>query len=391
MSGYAGLSVEDREATMRALAGNCLVTREVKLLDLSHRLISSVTPVALDGQVNFTDGDTVSRTLQMGFLDPDRALVLDGNAPSEGVAGLNRLIQVTMHVYVTELGRWVGCDVFTGRPSQVDRDGDTVTVEAQGKEILHLRATAEYTIPKGTYRAAAIRKILTNAGETRFRFPPNATGGKLPKALHVGGREEIRQPWQVARRLARLMPGDYQLDYDGSGYAWLRKLTAARAHTLVEQGPGANLTGRVKTTTDMKTLRNRVIVTGKRESGAAFSVDPIVAPASHPYSAQSLKIGSTPWYSTAFHDTSDLESKAELRAFGNARLKEHLAQSVNVQGTAVPVWHLDPGDTIGLESTTASFDFRWTEGSVPLGVGGDMTVGYQWPVRSATAGTIRRP
>lgn len=389
MSGYGGLTTAEKQALARTLAGDCWVRREVTLRGLGHTLVSDISDLALDGQVNYTPGDGVSRTLQMGFLDPDHSLRLDAEAPSQGVAGLNRLIRVTMSVYVPDFSQWYGVHAFTGRPSQVDRDGDTVTVEAQGKECLHLRTVSSNYLRKGTYLTNAIKHLLTIAGETHFRFPPGKTGGKLPERVNFGGTDEARQPWQVARRLARRM--GYRLDYDGSGYAWLRKVSASPALTLVEAGDGANVTARVRVGADLKTMRNRVVATGRTKKGKALYVTPETPKASHPHSGQSLKINGVPWFNTAIYDQPGIKKKSDLIQFQRARLKELLTENVTVQTTAFPYWHLDPGDLIRFEGASATFNFRFSEGSVPLGPSDSgMTIGYTHPVRNASAGRIRR-
>lgn len=368
-----------------------MIVQQVRLLTLAHTAVSTITPHALDGQVNYKDDDGILRGLQMGFDDPDHALHLDAESPTSGVAGMNRLIQVNTFTYVDALNDWVGVPTFTGRPSVIDRDGDTVTVEAQSKECLHMNTVGSYQLRKGANRVAGIRYILEKNGERRFRFP-DSYPGKLAGDVHIGGEDPARRPWLMAQMLAR--QAGLQVYYDGSGYACLRKPPSVPSWTLVEQGPGANLLSRIHTTTDLTAVRNRVVVIGHtvatktRRSTAIVEI--VNAAPSHELSPQSLAVNGVPWINAVYFDEPELHTRTEVRAYGVNQLRALLTESTDVQCKAVPVFHLEPGDLIGIKGSAVS-TFRFKEGSVPLGPSGDgMTVGYQQRVRAPSAGRIRR-
>lgn len=379
-----GLSAADKAAFTRALSTDREVVQEVRVLDLSHRFISTVTPMVLDGQVNYTGGTGISRTLQMGFFDPDHALHLDADAPSEGVVGMNRLIQVITHVRVPELNRWVALASFTGRPSKLDRDGDTVTLEADSKECLHLRGVSATHIPKGTNYVTAIKTLLK--GEIRFRFPTGITR-KTTTNLNYGGSDEEMQPWLRARKMAGGL--GMQLFYDADGYVVMRKAPTQAEWTLTEQGDGANMTARMKRTTDLTAVRNRVVVTGQ-VGGKAFTVtdDAAKLDPKGPYTAAALATNGVGWSNTAFEEQSDMNTRAKVTSYARLKLGEYLTESTTLTGGIVPVWHLEPGDLVRMNLLGAGFDFRWSEASIPLGPSGDATVGHISRVRAPTAGRI---
>ena len=395
LPGFTAAEVAAYERALRTHAG---VATTVQMMDLSHHLIASVTPVSLDGQVNVSENDGVVRTLNMGFLDPDRALRLDGDVPSAGVAGMNRLIRVTQYVQVEELDRWLGVAVFTGRPSLLERDGDVVTVTAQSKECLHLHTVPGFTIRKGASVAGAIRYILAAAGETRFRIP-SGIPDRLPTAIQVGGQDTEQQPWTVARRLAASL--GMQLFYDNWGFVVLRQFPQDYAWTLVEHGEDANTLSRVRTSTDLTSIRNRVVVIGHtteikgRKGVPSRSSRPLVkvlhAPEDHPFSEQSLAVNGVPWIDAAYYDEPNLHTTSQVLRFGSAQLTRLLAESTHVQTTMVPIFHLDPMDLLQMRSATGTFGFRFRSGSIPLGASAEgMSVGWINTVRAASAGRARR-
>ena len=154
-------------AYMRALSTQTEQRVWFTLMTLDHTVLRAIHPVALDGQVDFNDDDSadVLRRLQVGFYDPDHALRLDSDAPTDGVAGANRLIKATVAHKVEELGRWVPVDCFTGRPSVIARDGAKVTIQAQDKSCLFLRNRKTDTIKKGERVVTAIRNRLAHPGD----------------------------------------------------------------------------------------------------------------------------------------------------------------------------------------------------------------------------------
>lgn len=388
-----GMSAADSAAYTKAAGEDCDVRILVEQFDLSHNLLASLAPVQLDGQINVTGGetDTIARTLQMGFLDPDHTLVMDSDMPTDGVGGIDRLLRVSTYLR----GRdhiWLGAPAATMRPSAFARNGDTVTVEAQSKECLHLRLVSPYTIPKGTPHVAAIRRILELGGETRFRFPPNTTM-KLAAAVTVGGPDETLMPWKVAWRLARDL--GMQLYFDTTGYACLRKAPTAAAWRLVQSGLGANMLTAPRISVDMSEIRNRVVVTGKtiatKRSKSRTITSPQALPASHPFSAQSLAQNGVPWYRTEFYTSDTLRSQGALDAFAKQQLTEWSTQKVSIEASALPVWHLMSNDLIEVHTANGEvYEQRLQSSSIPLGPSETgMTIGYEARVRSAAAGRIR--
>lgn len=393
---YPSLTSAQRNLYFAALGNNALVYSQIQTLTLSHALVSSLNTVYIDGQVNINDTDGAQKVLSCGFRDPGHQLRLDAASPYDGVNSLDRLIRVTQHVFVRPLNDWVSVDVATCRPTVVNRDGEIVTVEAQSKESLHLRKVPSYTIKKGTNVVNAIKYILTKSGETRFRLPVGHKA-RLPKDVHVGGPDDTRQPWLVARRLAKSL--SYQLFYDGPGYACLRAYPSAAAWRLIDIDDGGvigpNLLAPVKTSTDLSAIRNRVVVTyhttaTKKKKSQSLAVA-LAADPKHPFSAQSLAMNGVSWFSTEFYDQTNIHTEAKAREFARKQLTEKLTQGVKIEARIIPVWHLIPSDVLAVKTREASFNVRLSEASVPLGPSDEgMTIGYQKFVRRAATGLIKR-
>lgn len=389
------LTVAERPAYLRALNGHALQRVDFHLLNLDHALISSLHPLALDGQVNYnSDGDgTVARTLQAGFLDPDHSLNLDSDAPTDGMGGLHRLLRVRHSVWVDELDKWATTDIFTGQPMVPKRDGDTITLECHDKSARHLRFAPPTTIRKGTPWITAIRQGLRAAGEHHFRFPSaTLVGTKVPRNIPVGGADEARQPWKVWKSLAR--QHGYQLFYDGSGYAVLRKIPAGTpVITWRMEGDEANILGPLSYTADHTKVRNRVVVTSKRTVGRRnVSLSAAAQTPSGLYAPAVLAAGDVPWTNTEYFANNALTRRASLLNVARQRLKTNTTQAVTINLPVMPVFHLDPLDRCRVTTADASVDFALREASVPLfddGASG-MTIGSQKNVRSVASGRIGR-
>lgn len=374
------LTMTELPTYLRSL--NTLTTQRVRftLMDLSHNVLRDIHPLALDGQVDFNDDDAadVVRTLQAGFFDPDHALELDTDAPTDGVAGMNRLVRVTVSHWVEPLDRWVSVSVFTGRPSVIGRDGEKVVLRAQDKACLHLRTAPADTIKKGTPVVKAIRDGLYAAGERFFRFP--STGSVKDRVTHdtaVGGRADEHQPWKVWRRLAH--DAGLQLFYDGAGYAVLRPYPAGAP---LATWSASSLTSNVQTETDLTAIRNRVIAHGHKKS-----VHTETAPASHPLSPRNLAVNGEPWVNAYHVDAPHLRGAA-LARHARRILVQQLTQGVSVKASVVPLFHLDPLDHCRIVKVEGAVSFNLHDASVALGPDGDMSIGAQRRVRRASAGRI---
>lgn len=380
-----GYSAAEVRAYKALLSESAIFDIDIRLLTLSGRYMTALRPVGIDGQINFLNED-INRTLQLGLFDPDHRLHLDSAAPTDGALGLNRLIQIRHGLYVPSLAKWIWVDAFTGRPSVVDRDGDSIVIEAQGKECRHLRGVPSATIPKGIPVVRAIREGLQAAGEVRTAIPSaTVIKTKVGKNTPIGGPNPENQPWKVWKRLAA--SAGCQLYMDGSGIPTLRRIPQKPSFTWTED----TILSRIKVGNDLTTIRNRVVASGAKKVRAVANAN-----GSNPFSAKNLASGGVPWSNTEFFDNPGLTTNAKAQVFANQKLRELLTEQIDVSFDAIPVYHVNPGDVCRVEHPDGAFDFVFREGAAPIMAspgegeqeGFPMSIGTLKRVRRAAAGRI---
>lgn len=378
-------SAAEIAAYKRQLSTSAMFDIDIRLLTLSGRYLTALRPVGIDGQVNFLNED-IDRTLQLGLFDPDHRLHLDSAAPTDGALGLNRLIQVRHGLYVRSLSKWIWADAFTGRPSVLERDGDSIVIEAQGKECLHLRGVPSSTIPKGIPVVRAIREGLLAAGEPRTAIPSaTVIKTKVGKNTPIGGPNPENQPWLVWSRLAA--SAGCQLYMDGSGIPTLRRIPSKPTFTWTED----TILSRIRVANDLTTIRNRVVASGAKKVRSVASAN-----GHHPFSAKNLAIGGVPWSNTEFYENPGLTTNAKAQAFANQKLRELLTEQIDVSFDGLPIYHANPRDVCRVEHPDGTFNFVLREASIPLMAapgegqqeGFPMSVGSLKRVRRPAAGRI---
>ncbi|MGI8682078.1 MAG: hypothetical protein ACR2JO_08105 [Mycobacteriales bacterium] len=364
-----GLTAAELPLFHAALTRSHTFTLDVDVLDMEQKPVSSLSPVVTDGQVNLSDDGEVTRSLSMTFLDPTRSLQLDSDSPSDGALYADRMISVRHSIRVPELGRSVSVPVFCGPLVKFDRTGSEVSVEAQGKESLAKDDVPTLVCRAGMLTVDAIRTILSErCGETFFAFPANVRA-RLGKDVTVGEADELR-PWVVCLALAKSL--GMQLFYDGAGTCRLRKIPVSPVFELLADADGANITAPVAISHDFTEIRNRVLVTGAPGITAVAT-----APASHPLSPTRLGRNGVPRRKTLFYEDDKLTSRAAAQAVANRELGHYLAETIGVSCSIVPAMHLDVLDLGRITTRDFAAEFRLRSASMPLGTGGDMTIGWQ--------------
>jgi hypothetical protein len=186
----------------------------------------------------------------------------------------------------------VDVPVFWGLITGLSQDGNEVTIQAAGKEILGLDPHLLWNtmeLHKGRRRIAAIRDVLEAIGETRFDLPD--LSAKLLKPLSLNRHA---QPWHVAKAIAG--GEDWQLFYDGRGRARVRRWPQNRVYTW-RAGDGGTLLSRPKIAYDISAVRNLVEVLGPEPKGPPKRIRAVArARAKHNLSAESLKRNGHPRY-----------------------------------------------------------------------------------------------
>ncbi len=362
-----GTAVIDLDAYHAALASHAEPETKVEILTAVHEPVAEVTAVTLPGaQFNFPGEDAeVSRTLQLDLYDPDHALQLDSDSPADGAVYADRFVRVTQTIASPLLAVPASVYAFTGPLVQFKRNGDVVSVEAQGKEQRARTDVPSLVCQKGMYVVDTIEKIMVQAcGESvgRLSFPSNLTE-KIPNVVTVGRVEEL-WPWTVCLKLARSI--GKQLFYNGEGVLVLREAPAAPVFTFTPLGP-------VAVEHDWSTVYNRVDVKGRR------TVSAIAQLITHPFSPSRMGRNGVDWQRTLFVSDDKIATNVQAVTVANNELAKASSQDLKVQATVVPVWHLDPLD----KGLVGEHVVTLMDASVPL-TGENMTIGETERVRTPT-------
>lgn len=376
-----GLTSTEYVAYMRTMLGSHNFTVRADVLTTSGKAIDSIRETFLDGQVNIQKDGPVRRTATLTFFDPDRRLQFDSDSPFSSSLFLDRMIRVRHSVNVPGVG-WVSSTPFVGPVTTVSRDGDVVSVECQDKASLVARGRPPLTVKKGTNSVAAIRRIMTAAGERQFRLP-DANKRRLSKAYTVGWSDDA-SPWIVCEKIAKAL--NLRLSYSCDGYLTLRPLPAATAASI----DGRHLTAPLQTQFDATLVINAVRVQGtikpkkKPKSKKSTEARPekvastAVARASHPLSPARLGRNGAGRYLPLLVEGEEYPKQSDAQKQANALLADGLkASTAVVSASCLPLFHLDADDLIRIETDTTTVKIRLNEASIPLGVGGDMTIGTQ--------------
>lgn len=344
---------------------------EVDILNMDGDTLERLTPQVIDGQVNFDLSAAVTRSAIVTFFDPRRLLGFDSDSPAEGAVYGDRMIRCTVAINGPLLAAPVACEIFTGPLVAFSRDGALVTVEGQGKERFGLgSAWRLQSFKKGTRKTDVIRALATERmGETQLAIPD--LGPRLPKPVNIGRRTQV---WKVMQQLAKSM--DRQLYYDGSGTLRLRKQPQRPTWRVRGDVERANLCSPLSVDADLTDVRNVVWVRGGKPKGAKHPVQyPAVAPRRHPLSPYRLGQGSSELRLVEEVENGNIRSLTEARNRAETLLRDRLRQQVNVSYECLPVYHADPGDLWLVETSTTTLEHRLKTASIPLGIGGPMTVG----------------
>lgn len=333
------------------------------VLNLNENLVGRVQ--VLDGQVNLASGQAIRRTATLTLSDPDGALDFSTSSTWSGTSlWADRLVRIRHTVEVPGYGP-VTATPFIGVPSAMSRSGAEVQVELQDKSALAIRGARPYSVRKGANALAALRTILSYCtGEFRFRFPARHPR-RCAIAYSVGMTDEA-SPWTVARRLASRELG-MQLIYSCDGYATLRRTPTASVATF------SGVTEQANSSVDFSTVSNRVTVRG----ATAKIVQTRQAAATHALSPTRLARRGVPRYLPLLISESAYKKNTQAATRANAELAAALGVGEESGVSVIPMFHLDADDLVRVWADGSTVLVRLSNASIPLGVGGDMTIGQR--------------
>lgn len=374
-----GLTSAERSAFHRALRSSHTRRIKVYITALDGSVISDVSQWLLDGQVLVDYEGEVTRTLTMSLLDPQHSLNFDSDSPADGALYADRMIRVDYIVKVDELADHVTTRVFHGPVTQLDRTGDIVNLEADGKERLAMGDMwRPLTIKKSTPKTDAIRTILRErAGETSFDIPD--LSGAAYRLAATASYARTHVPWASSMALASSL--NRQLFYPGDGIATLRVLPDSPVWTF-KSGDGGDIVSEVAISNVMEDVKNTIVVVGAKPKGAKVRIQGVaVAEATHALSPYRLGRNGISRFLVETIEDDQIKTQAAADAKAKAVLNDRLRSVVEVTFDVLPIPHLDPGDLVALDYGDAGgpvIEFRLNQFSIPLGTEGSptMSIGY---------------
>lgn len=329
---------------------------EAQVLNLNEQPVGQLD--VLDGQVNLLNDVQIKRKATLTISDVDGALLFGATAAWSGTTLFaDRLVRIRHTVTVPGYGE-ITATPFVGVPVIMSRRGVEVDVELWDKAALGIYGSKPYTVGKGMNAVNAIKAIMADrTGEFRFRMP--ALPRRLSKAYSVGWTDEA-SPFAVAQRIASAELG-MGLFYSGDGYLMIRKAPNRACTTF------AHLLEMPTSSVDFTLTKNAAIVKGTKVTGFRM------ASAANPLSAASLARKGVPRWLPVVVENPEIKKQAGADGLAARTLAGNLGVAAENGVAVVPMFHHDWGDLVGVHGQL----LRLTDASIPLGVGGPMTIGVR--------------
>lgn len=365
------LTASEQAAFHRALVTDHDIDIRVSLLDLEEKHLGDLSGLVMGGQVVASDGE-VSRTCQVSILDPENSTGVDNDRPGQA-AGLSRMISVTYGVWVDDIGaegEWVRVPIFRGPITKVSRDGDTLEIEAMGKEHL-LRSPAGFTkvYAAGLTRTGVIKDIALRCGERFMHIPQQkARTGKNSIMVKLD-RDSV--PWSSMAAAAKSMR--MSLYYDGAGMLRLRRQPTRTSWWFKED----HLLSEPKISLGDEDVINTVHVKGSPPEGKKKLIESRGSlPKWHGHSPWSLGRNGVPRYLVEVIEDDEIRTQADADYARDVRLRELFVESYEVSFDCLVIPHLDRMDVCHLGWSDFPMAFRVRSFTIPLKADESMSIGY---------------
>lgn len=352
-----------------ALRGHAREHTYVNVLELDGEHLASLDTTGCGGQVLVDRNATgSSRLLRLRLDDPNRQLDFDPATPDDAAVFLTHMIQVKKSVWVEAVDRLVTSTIFTGPLRRSWRDGATLRIVCHGKEQLARRPLGDtLTIEAGTPKMEAVRIILARAGETRFALPD--LPAELARPLSLG---PTSRPWDYAQLITE--SENQQLYYPAGGAATVRRWSRQPLYTFRTGAAGEVLgTPRVPIVVD-DDFTNAVEVLGANPPGPQNRVRVVVpAPADSLLAAgvDGSRGGGYAGLIPRRYVNPLIDDEETAYAIGERIMDDILLGIARPRFDAQPIWPLEEGDMVELETDDVSVPFRFDRYVLPLSARGD--------------------
>lgn len=364
-----GLSSADQKLFEQSLYTGYNLKIVVQVLDTSHRYITDVSSMLIDGQVNYSYWDPISYSASLTLLDPDNLVGFDTSSPSDNALYADRMLRILYCVYSELLPKWVDIPIFCGPVTKVARDDAVLSVECQGKESLVTEPTMAWyakTYPKGKTGPATIELVMREkAGETKF---------SLDQMTYTLGHDYVLNATSVIWTFVNTLSASRhirQLFYDGRGVLRFRERPSRPVWTFTEN----TLLSVPKLDYNHAEIRNGVTVQGATPEGKKQLRAHRYLPDAHPSSGISLGRNGVKRIMMEILDDSGLATQAAVDAEANKQLALLDDANVGFEFDSFVIPHLEPGDIFHLVTRDVSIQLMLDQYSIPLKAGSPQTNG----------------
>lgn len=374
----------------------------IRILNRSEKVIQQLdVPGArmTSGEIQVDSRADITRSLSMGFADPQRRLGFDASSPATGALFADNMIAIEYCVLVPGVG-WIEIPCFWGPITNFNRAGSQVTIEAQGKEALALDphfVTQGYTIRKGRRVDLAIKDVMDRVGETRYSMPD--LPARLPrhravepedeswdvvkfgweadtKVWHGKGKKRHKERTTVEFNGLISLAGAMQAFYSGDGRLTVRRRSSTIVLVLQR---GRDLLSDPEISWDALAARNHVVVTGAKVTIGKRHVQrrasATLAP-QHPLSPQALSRNGKLRYMTEFLAVDGLKTHQACVDRARIVLDQKSQDGLELAFDALPFPMLEENDRIRVVTESYTLDFPLRTFSIPLVPGDPMRIGY---------------
>lgn len=375
------LSGTDLDDYLDTLRSSHLIRVHLDVLDSDDNLVARYDeqdlPI-LGGQVDVDADSAITRQLRLELANTNESAT-DAGDPRSALSA-ERQLRVIYGVFVRfrdGSSDWVEMPVFTGPITRVERNSDTVNVEAQSKEAYLLppnrlqrsvvpneETTRVVTVEDGErtvtieaehklesyYAGDLIKRIAKRHGETRLAVP--RTNRKLPEDAKLFDKAtQETGAWPLMQAIA----GAQQLFYDGSGRLTLRTQRRRSPAYVFNDGTNGEVLNVPTVEWDMTLFRNTLELRAFQKKQRNEKENPTLRVVvrlepSHPLSPRSLQRNGQPRELLQVVSTEDVYASGANATHDAKTLLDRLAANAQtVQFDCLPIPHLEPGDLCALD------------------------------------------
>lgn len=359
---------------------------QVEVLDKSENPIDSLTypeSAVLGGNIEVdTSRNGPTRLLTLEVLNADQRWRFDPADPDNSTLWLTHFLKVLYGVYLPDAAKWVWVPVGVYSIDRPKQKGEVLSISGSDKGSRNIdpnKTRRPYSKIKKSWRNVnAIRQILLDHGETRFRMD-GTNAHVVGKHLSFPAGSEM---WVECLKLASAI--HWALFYDGDGVATLRPISTSPVWTYDRNSDDGIMLDDIELDHDIQAIKNHVYVKGGAVRGKVIAAT-ATAPSENPLNPYRLDPNDGLWR-PLFYENPYIKKKSQAQNKANALLAEAMQAGTSITFPALVVPTLEEYDYVrvddpdrGVSQTVILEKFN-----IPLSHDGQQTIGssYKAKVRS---------